>query len=475
MTRSVHLFATAGLAWSAFAATPAAAKAGDFMAGAAKVDITPPASVLPPGDSIRDHLFVRAIVISNGASCAVLVGADQGGIRDAVAKPAIARAAKATGCAADNFVVSATHTHSGSTGPRDAIAPGPKMVEDAIVDAVAQAKARLKPARLGYGTTMVDLNTNRDLFANDRWAQAANPTGSSDKTLAVIELVGDDGLPIAAYLNYAMHPIDFYLSGVVSADFAGEASRYVERRYGPEMVAIFAQGASGDQNPKLLRPMNKLIQTRTASPTADDMRLTTPPPWMQETAERNAVTRMNEAIKAPVPADRQTAYASAIAVTNEIVTAMGAIIGESAINTMRYYIPSLSSSGPINGASQMFQCPGRDRQDKDNPIREGALPPYADGVPVDIRVGMVRIGDLYVGAVNGEVYSEIAIRLKHEAPVSQLIVTTLADGAANSGYIYSNNAGSHLTFQVIGSRLKPNCAEDKVVGAGLSLIDQLHK
>ena len=47
---------------------------------------------------------------------------------------------------------------------------------------------------------------------------------------------------------------------------------------------------------------------------------------------------------------------------------------------------------------------------------------------------------------------------------------TLANGSANSGYIYSDEAYSHLTFQVIGSRLKPGCAEDKIVSTALDLM-----
>ena len=41
---------------------------------------------------------------------------------------------------------------------------------------------------------------------------------------------------------------------------------------------------------------------------------------------------------------------------------------------------------------------------------------------------------------------------------------------AGSGYIYSDAAYSHLTFQVIGSRLKPGCAEDKIVSTAIALM-----
>ena len=43
----------------------AAPVASELMAGAARIDITPPQSAMPPGDTIRDHLYVRAIVIKN--------------------------------------------------------------------------------------------------------------------------------------------------------------------------------------------------------------------------------------------------------------------------------------------------------------------------------------------------------------------------------------------------------------------------
>ena len=45
-------------------------------------------------------------------------------------------------------------------------------------------------------------------------------------------------------------------------------------------------------------------------------------------------------------------------------------------------------------------------------------------------------------------YSQIAMRLKADAPASKTLMVTLANGSAGSGYIYADNAYSHLTFQV---------------------------
>ncbi|HTS29850.1 MAG TPA: hypothetical protein VMH81_28460 [Bryobacteraceae bacterium] len=70
--------------------------AGRLRAGAAKVDITLQVST----DSIRHHLFVRAIVVDNGASCAALVGVDAGGLNNAVVSDAVGKASASTKCPA---------------------------------------------------------------------------------------------------------------------------------------------------------------------------------------------------------------------------------------------------------------------------------------------------------------------------------------------------------------------------------------
>jgi len=131
-----------------------------------------------------------------------------------------------------------------------------------------------------------------------------------------------------------------------------------------------------------------------------------------------------------------------------------------------------SDTARIWAGQQSFTCPGRTRLDADNPARENVFPGYKEGPDVNLKVGVLRLGDINFASVNGEVYSQIAMRLKAESPATKTIVVTLANGSANSGYIYSDEAYSHLTFQVIGSRLKPGCAEGKIVATALDLLDR---
>lgn len=442
-----------------------------LSAGAAREDITPPESSLRPGDIIRDHLYARAIVIRNAAGgCAVLVGLDQTGAHNAMVRDALGRASKAINCPAENFVLSATHTHSGATGGLSGGLPTDKDVADGVVKAVIAANGKLQPARIGYGTTKVYLNVNRDLYEDGKWIQGPNLDAPSDKTLAVVALIGRDNLPIGFYMNYAMHPIDFYLTGVMSAAFAGEASRWVERRYDGNTVAIFAQGASGDQNPLLVAPMQKLSAFRTGQQGRGDEHYGAMSPWEVSAHRLNGNADALAAYKQPLGPDRMAEYREDVAIDSQMTTAMGTLLGESALDVMKNHMPDASASAPIWAGEQPLTCPGRDRLDES--ARQGSLPPYKDGAPVNLLVGLLRIGDIDIVRVNGEVYNDIWRHLRARMSHRKALMTTLANGAANSGYIYSNAANDRLTFQVISSRLKPGCAEDGIIGAALELQDK---
>ena len=59
-----------------------------------------------------------------------------------------------------------------------------------------------------------------------------------------------------------MHPINGYLAGITSADYPGAASRYVEQAFDDKMVMVFSQGASGDQNPLLMRAATNALASK---------------------------------------------------------------------------------------------------------------------------------------------------------------------------------------------------------------------
>ena len=466
------------------AATATPKPSGQLRAGAAKIDITPAIDAISPGTqksdmvpvmSIRDHLHVRAIYFENGVTCGALVGVEQGAMRGT--EPAVQKAAESVGCPRSNIIASAVHTHSGGTKnaagdtPPDNM-PDQETVNNAIVRAVTEAKSKVKPARIGYATNPLYINVNKEIYAHDKWYQGPDPNGPSDKTLAVVGFIAEDGTPIGVYMNYAAHPIHYYLTGVLSADFPGDASEYIERRYDGQTVAIFSQGASGDQNALYEVPFLKLAGARRGDVGRGDDRIGQTEPWYKGSLSLNENADAVRAVTHPMPPEAAGAYAKAKTFDDELVHAYGVLMGEASIEALKHSDVNWQSRAVIDGSTAKVTCPGRDRLDMS--ARQGVLPPYKDGDPVDIQVGALRIGDIDLVTVNGEVYNQIAARLKSVSPATRTMMVTIASGPPiRSGYIYSNAASDHLTFEVIGSRLKPGCAEDAIVASGVSQIGAL--
>lgn len=447
--------------------TSAISAQGTLRVGAARVDITPAADPAhpPSGKFAHEKLYVRAIVLDNGSARAALIAADQGGLSEIIWQAASKQIATELHCPVENIVMSATHTHSGwgpsgfpgmrGLGP-DTNAPPPPIVGQ-IVDAVRQANASLQPARVGFGTGESYLNVNRDTVDRDThlWTQAPNLDGPSDKTVAVIEFLAASGRPIAVYMDYAMHPVNGFLAGLTSADFAGATSRYVEQAFDDKMVALFVQGASGDQNPRYLRAGTNAMASQGGVPITGFV-----------------MTR--EPVEAPIRDGKVKAGPvdpSVEDVLERVIDSEGILLGEEVIRVMTN-IKQLHATPVIAAAQKTVTCPGRKRTDS---AREGTPGTYEDGDPVNIRLGVLRIANIELTSVNAEVYTTIAQRLKRESPLANTFMVTLANGAANSGYIPNDTAFGALTFQVLGSRLKPGCAETAIVDGLVDLIADTQK
>lgn len=427
--------------------------AQQLVAGAAKVDITPKESdLIYSSDIIRGKLYVRTIYVSDGQNSAAIVSMDSH-CHDLDAT--IRKASVSTGVPYENFIISSTHTHSGGTagiGPNNV--PTVRQIQDAIVASVEQAKGEARPARVGFGKRQLDLNVNRDNYNEfQEWEQAPNWTAPADKDLTVISFLDNEDIPIAVYMNYGMHPVNFFISGVVSADFPGDACALIEKVFGEKTVAVFSQGASGDVNPKL-------AYTDIFKETAQIKGIRQP-----KRAEVGAVDLSNK----EVVGDQLPIHKAMVDRKDEYVRMLGNSVGFKALEIMMYDT-QYEKDPVIKGAETVISVPGRERLDMNG--RENYNPGYKPAGDCHIGVGLVQIGDISLVSVSGEIYTEIGLRLKHEFPSSKLMIVTLADGPFESGYIYSNNAANHLTFQVIGSRLQPGYAEEAIVEAAKRLVKE---
>lgn len=431
---------------------------GTLRVGVSRMDITPPLDKEHPPMNAFEHekLYLRAIVVDNGQSRAALIGVDLGGVQDDVWADASKKLAAKLNTPVENIVISATHTHSdtpASETPGAGTARyGSAFLADVALKAVTEAMSKLQPAQVGYATGEAYLNVNRDAINSTThlWTQASNLNAPSDKTVAVVTFVKPSGEPIAAYVNYAMHPVNGYLAGFASADFAGATSRYVERAFGDSMVTVFTQGASGNQNPRWIRTGTNVMASRSGT------RIT-------------GYEMVREDIEAPVRNKAVPVKNADIQVARQLgeyMQAVGVILGEEVIRVMSHI--EFSTANPdIWGSQSTLTCPGRKRVDSG---REGMMGKYEDGPNINVRLGALGIGDIAITSANAEIYSEIGQRLKKESPMSKTMFVTLANGNAGSGYIPDDASYGHQTFQVLGARIKPGCAEAGIAGGVAKLV-----
>jgi hypothetical protein len=416
-----------------------------LRAGAAKVDVTPAEDALPQSyDGILDRIYSRAIVIDDGAAVAALVSVDAGAVPDAIWQEVTRRLESELGIPADNVLLTATHTHS---VPRQDAGP----YTDKIVESVRLAKARMVNARVGYGTGVSYLNVNRNIIDPNtrRWWEGPNYDGPSDKTVAVIAFEDARGEPIAVYYNYAMHAVTVGQLDMVSADAPGTASKYVEDSFDGNVVALWSSGAAGDQNPIYFQQTYDLREIRVKDYAARGIDISNAMPPGGEGLNRQdptVIKLMNQ--------------------QKQMILSMGQLLGEEVLHVTRG-MDRMESNVRIAGRHKIVSCPGRERT---NEGRAGFPGEYREAGPVDIRLGLLEIGDIRIGAVNAEVFNPIAQRLKHESPYARTMMATLTNGMARSGYIPHDAGFGMYTFEVLSSRLQPGCAESAIVDGLLDLM-----
>ena len=418
--------------------------------GAARVDVTPSPGELPKNSyGILDRLYARAIVIDNGAATAALVTVDAGAIAEPLWQTVSQSIAKDLGIPPTHVLLTATHTHSAG-GPRS-----PDYAQK-IVEAARLAKQRLTPARVGYGTGESYINVNRQIIdpKTGRWWEGPNREGPSDKTVAVVKFETVSGEPIAVYYNYAVHGVITGQLDQVSGDIPGATSRYIEDSFDDKVVAVWSNGAGGDQNPIYYQQTYDLRDIRTKEYASRGIDISNAMPPGGQGLNRND----------PVVARLMNQQ-------RQMASSMGQFLGEEVQYVMRD-IARLDSAVPIAAATTNVTCPGRERTNEGRAGFEGT---YKDAAPVDIRLGLLRVGDVMIGAVNAEVFNPIARRLKRESPFRATMMTTLTNGSARSGYIPDDESYGKYTFEVLSSRLKPGCAETAIVKGILGLIDEARR
>jgi hypothetical protein len=242
-----------------------------LRAGAAQIDITPGLGAHLCGyfndrraKDIHDPLHAKAIVISNGDTTLGFVICDLIVVPGAVAGAAKAIIEQRLGIPPANVLIAGTHTHTGPAvigalgtpeeeGYGDWIAPR-------IADALCMAHQRLEPAQAAHAAGSCPGEVH-----NRRWRMkhggvqmnpgylnpdAIEPAGPTDPQFGLLVLRSPEGRPIATLGNLSLHYVG--ISGpeheVICADYFAAFGRSLNRIAGAQFVAPLANGTFGDVN-----------------------------------------------------------------------------------------------------------------------------------------------------------------------------------------------------------------------------------
>ena len=280
LTRTALLAPAAHLLGGARAS---AASSPLLKAGFAETDITPEIGMEQPGgygksfhQKFHDACKVRAAVFDDGDRRVALVGTDTLMIPRHLVLAARSAIHEKCGIAEEAIMIGASHSHS--SGPAGMVQPGeydhasplvqalayekssaadPKFLrylEDQIISAVLQANAQRedRPCGVGSGQEKQAAYNRRFRMKNGRTEthpRQGNPgiiesAGPTDPEVGVIGAFDDNGDLAGCVVNYSCHATTS--PGGISANWIYYLEKTIRGVFGPEVIVVFLQGASGD-------------------------------------------------------------------------------------------------------------------------------------------------------------------------------------------------------------------------------------
>ncbi|MEC8929291.1 MAG: hypothetical protein VX705_08775 [Verrucomicrobiota bacterium] len=223
--------------------------------------------------SIADPLYAKGVVLIGGDKPVVFVSVDWCEIRNASFDRWREVLARAAGTTRARVLVSAIHQHEAPVTDLEAqrileradlkgsicdLAFHEKAVQRTATALRAALKSKQPVTHLGLGQAKVEkIASNRRYVlpdgkisfsrgsASGRNVLAANaPEGTIDPWLKTISF-WNGNKPLAALSGYATHPMSYYRTGEVSADFPGLA-RARRQKETPGCLQVYFSGASGN-------------------------------------------------------------------------------------------------------------------------------------------------------------------------------------------------------------------------------------
>ncbi len=242
-------------------------KGVNLTANVSSVDITPPLSMKytlggygermnKPAEGIHDHIWAKALTMKKGDRKYVLITLDILGLPQNV-KSDLVKRVSGLGWSMENIMLLPSHSHGSLemaalnsknilNNPNLGIFQ-PELLAfllDKLESLIKEADRNYQPVKIGTGCAMLEgLNRNR----------RKDPDVDKELTVTRIDLVNRK--PLAVLVNWTAHPT--FLGGtdmLVSAEWPGYLQSELQRLIGKGVTAMYFNGAEGDQSTILNSP-----------------------------------------------------------------------------------------------------------------------------------------------------------------------------------------------------------------------------
>ena len=394
-----------------------------LRAGIARQIITPPPGTLlfgypreRRGDVVADGLNATALVLQNDSTIAALVSLDLCVIDEEETAKIREVASAQTGIAPQNITIHATHTHSGpatintwgwGTKNNDYL----DSIRPKIVQAIIEAQQSLQPVRVGFGVTKTDAGINRrELNLEGKVLLGFNEWGARDDDLTVVRFENENGT-LAQIIHLSAHPTSRGAESSVSRDWPGVMMDRVEKITGAKV--LFINGAFGDVAPR----------TNIGGATGDGNAAATEVGLCAATDALRAFRSIKEFRNVPLElqfGEFELPYAPLPSV-------------EETKNNIQKYAHAANAWGSENAEWHYWNAV----------LKAHEILPQSSKI---IHQTITKLGPLAIVPFPGEVFSEIALRIKQHSPFQY----TLCAGTCNDhlGYLVTREARARGGYEV---------------------------
>ena len=251
-----------------------------WKVGVAKVKITPEKPIWIMGYGSRDHVmegvrqdvWAKALALEDkDGRVGVIVTMDLCSIPRLLSDMMRDTMKEKYGLGREQIILNVSHTHSGPMvgfEPRIVMPLADTQWEDVytysrwlsckVVGLAGEALASRRPASISTGNGICRFAVNRRKNKEGKLTATTILEGSRDYSVPVMKVEDESGRELAILFGYACHGTvlcDYLING----DWPGYAQQEVEKAH-PGAIAMFAQGAAGDQNPLPRRKVSLAVQ-----------------------------------------------------------------------------------------------------------------------------------------------------------------------------------------------------------------------